>query len=260
MALQGPAELKPPRGSNNHKVMSVFIGGMMLAPSYEIGTSMSDPICATHQGLAEAYDFFNERLFAGRLPRCLVTMHRRRGAYGYFPGKWFSRRVGEEVTDEIALSPAHFRRQKTGESLLTLAREMCHHGQYHFGIPRANLMKTIGLIPTKTRVSGGNPGRGADHYIAPGGPFALACAELVKSGFVVRYAELWSNERARKTKYVCPACGLCAWGKPAIEILCGGCNERMEGEETISKAESAASPARVSGDAVPARSHAQKGG
>jgi len=203
----------------------------MLAPSYGIGTSMSDPICATHQGLAEAYDFFNERLFAGRLPRCLVTMHRPRGAYGYFPGKWFSRRVGEEVTDEIALSPAHFRRQKTGESLLTLAREMCHHGQYHFGIPRANLMKTIGLIPTKTRVSGGNPGRGADHYIAPGGPFALACAELVKSGFVVRYAELWSDERARKTKYVCPVCGLCAWGKPAIELLCGGCNERMEGEE-----------------------------
>ena len=68
--------------------------------------------------------------------------------------------------------------------------------------------------------------------VVPGGPFALACAELVKSGFTVRYVELWSDEQARETKYICPACGLGAWGKPAINIVCGSCNERMEGEET----------------------------
>ena len=43
---------------------------------------MTDPTRTTYQGLTEAYDFFNERLFAGRLPRCLITMQRQKGAYG----------------------------------------------------------------------------------------------------------------------------------------------------------------------------------
>ena len=208
---------------------------------------MNDFICTTHQGLAEAYDFFNERLFAGRLPRCLVTLHRHRGAYGYFPGKWFNSRDGKEVTDEIALNPAHFRGQKMGESLSNLAHEMCHHEQCHFGKPGgriyhneewADMMKAIGLIPAKTRESVGKPRREVSHYVVPGGPFALACAELVKSGFTVRYVELWSDEPAPITKYICPACGLGAWGKPAINLVCGSCNERMEGEETNREGES----------------------
>src|SRR4051812_6135277 len=80
----------------------------------------------TYQGLTEAYDFFNHRLFSGRLPRCLITMQRQRGAYGYFAGKRFGTRDGQEVTDEIALNPAHFRSRTTRESLSTLAHEMCH--------------------------------------------------------------------------------------------------------------------------------------
>ena len=196
--------------------------------------------CTTHQGLAEAYDFFNERLFAGRLPRCLVTLHRHRGSYGYFPGKWFNSWDRMEVTDEIALNPAHFRGQKMGESLSNLAHEMCHHEQYHFGKPGrriycneewADMMKAIGLIPAKTRESVGKPRREVSHYVVPGGPFALACAELVKSGFAVRHSELWGDEQARKRKYICPTCGLSAWGRPIISLVCGDCNERMECEE-----------------------------
>jgi hypothetical protein len=61
--------------------------------------AMTDPTRSTYQGLTEAYDFFNERLFGGRLPRCLITMQRQKGAYGYFAGKRFGTRDGEEVTD-----------------------------------------------------------------------------------------------------------------------------------------------------------------
>jgi ribosomal protein L37AE/L43A len=202
---------------------------------------MNNQICSTYQGLAEAYDYFNERLFAGRLPRCLVTMHRQRGAYGYFPGNWSTRSGTRDVTDEIALNPAYFRGQNTGAGLSALAHEMCHHEQYHFGSPFrrirhdeewANLMKAIGVIPTKTRGSGGNnPRWEVRHYIVPGGPFALACVELVKSGFAVRHVELWGGKHARKRKYICPVCGLNAWSRPAVKLVCGDCNQRMEGEE-----------------------------
>jgi hypothetical protein len=202
---------------------------------------MNNQVCRAHQGLAEAYAFFNERLFAGRLPPCLVTMHRQRGAYGYFPGKWFAIKGGKEVTDEIALNPTGFRVRNIGESLSTLAQEMCHHEKYHFGKQGrrichnegwASLMKAIGLIPAKTRAFGGRkPVQGVEHYIVPGGPFALACAELVKSGFAVRHSELWGDEQARRREYICPTCGLSAWGRPIISLVCGDCNERMECEE-----------------------------
>ena len=34
------------------------------------------------------------------------------------------------------------------------------------------------------------------HYIADGGPFARACAELIRQGFDVLYVELWSDREA----------------------------------------------------------------
>jgi predicted SprT family Zn-dependent metalloprotease len=208
---------------------------------------MTDPTRSTYQGLTEAYDFFNERLFAGRLPRCLITMQRQREAYGYFAGGRFGTKDGQEITDEIALNPAHFRSRTTEESLSTLVHEMAHLEQHHFGKPSrsgyhnkqwAGMMNAVGLIPSDTAAPGGKEtGQKVSHYIAPGGPFETACTELVKSGFTVRYVELWSDPEKRKkkaaskTKYTCPACGMNAWGKPAINLVCGDCDERMDAKE-----------------------------
>jgi hypothetical protein len=36
-------------------------------------TQQNDPTQATYTALREAWDHFNERLFAGELPDCLVT-------------------------------------------------------------------------------------------------------------------------------------------------------------------------------------------
>ena len=88
----------------------------------------------------------------------------------------------------------------------------------------------------------GRAGRQADRtagraLIEPGGPFALACAELVEDrGFSVPYVELRDEaEReardkraASKTKYTCPRCGVNAWAKPEIELDCGACKQPME--------------------------------
>lgn len=205
---------------------------------------MTDPTRTTYQGLTEAYDFFNERLFGGRLPRCLITMQRRRGAYGYFAGRRFGSRDGSEVTDEIALNLTHFKSRTTEESLSTLVHEMCHLEQHHWGKPSrtsyhnqewAGMMTAMGLIPTATGLPGGKQtGQRMHHYIQPGGPFDRTATELMKSGFAVRYVELWSDPEARrkkaasKTRYTCPTCGLNAWAKPEINLVCGDCGERME--------------------------------
>jgi len=205
---------------------------------------MTDPTRTTYQGLTEAYDFFNGRLFAGRLPRCLITMQRQKKAYGYFAGGRFGTVDGAEVTDEIALNPSHFRTRTTEESLSTLVHEMAHLEQHHFGKPSrcgyhnkewAGLMHAVGLVPSDTGMPGGKEtGQKVSHYIAGGGAFDRACSELVRGGFAVRYVELWTDPEARKkkaaskTRYTCPSCGLNAWGKPAINLVCGDCEEPMQ--------------------------------
>jgi hypothetical protein len=178
---------------------------------------MTDPTRTTYQGLTEAYDFFNEHLFAGRLPRCLITMQRKAKTRGYFSSKRFGSRDGTEVTDEVALNPVHFRKRTTEESLSTLVHEMCHLEQYHFGEPWrggyhnkqwAQMMKAVGLIASDTGQPGGRrTGQRVTHYIEDGGVFDRACRELIEAGFAIRYVDLFGDEEARtrkaasKTKY-----------------------------------------------------------
>ena len=59
------------------------------------------PTRDTYTQLDNAYDYFNRALFDGRLPPCVMTLHRKKGAYGYFWGDTWSEREGERRTDEI---------------------------------------------------------------------------------------------------------------------------------------------------------------
>jgi len=45
------------------------------------------------QTFEHAYAFFNEQLFGGELPECMVVLHRKRGARGYFwQDQWTARK------------------------------------------------------------------------------------------------------------------------------------------------------------------------
>jgi predicted SprT family Zn-dependent metalloprotease len=204
------------------------------------------PTQRTYRTLDDAYRFFNERLFGGTLPACLITMQRSKKAYGYFAGGRFGSVDGSEVTDEIALNPTHFRNRTTEQSLSTLVHEMTHLQQHHFGKPSrtgyhnkewAGMMRSVGLIPSDTGQPGGKQvGQRMTHYIEPGGRFEIACTELVREGFEALYVELWGDgeaatrkkKTASKTKYTCPTCGANAWAKPETKLICGECDEAME--------------------------------
>ena len=207
------------------------------------------PTTKTYTSLDDAYEFFNGRLFGGKLPPCLITMQRSKKAYGYFAGGRFGAADGTGITDEIALNPSHFRERTTEQSLSTLVHEMAHLEQHHFGKPSrsgyhnkewAGMMHAVGLVPSNTGAPGGREvGQQVSHYIAPGGPFARTCAELVQQGFDALYVELWTEggaatrrkKAASKTRYTCPACAANAWGKPDMHLVCGDCDARMEAEE-----------------------------
>jgi|SRR6516165_733285 hypothetical protein len=200
-----------------------------------------DPTRVTYVGLTEAYDWFNAWLFAGELPRALITMQRRKGSYGYFAPKRFGTRDEVEIVDEIALNPTAFRIRTDEETLSTLVHEQTHCWQQHFGKPSrggyhnkewAKKMKAVGLQPDNG--NGRETGQGVSHHIVPGGPFAIACAELLKDGAKIDYVDLWSERpvtRNTRTKYSCPVCGANAWGKPDLRIDCRDCNQPMDRDE-----------------------------
>jgi len=208
----------------------------------------SSPTQATYGGLTAAYQHFNRELFSGTLPACLITMQRHKGAYGYFSGDRFAS-IGDpqDITDEIALNPAHFASRPTAGTLSTLAHEMCHLWQHHSGTPSRNgyhnkewaaTMRAIGLIPTDTGLAGGKEtGQKVTHLVEPGGKFEKSCTAFLAKHSTVLYqdrageGETRKKKAASKTKYTCPDCQANAWAKPDTHLVCGDCDQPMEAEE-----------------------------
>lgn len=195
-----------------------------------------------HAKLTQAYAFFNDRLFDGKLPPCVIVLHRKSGAYGYYsPDRWSGRQDSEQRTDELSLNPDTFGARDDRDILSTLVHEMAHHWQFKFGEPSRNgyhnkswgqKMKLIGLYPSSTGAPGGKEtGQRVSHYILDGMPFDVACAELLAGGFSIDWQSGGvggdPKKRESKTKYSCPDCGQNAWAKPDSNLICGECDMHM---------------------------------
>jgi len=207
-----------------------------------------NPTSLTYSSLATAYDFFNMELFTGTLPPCLITVQRKKGSFGYFSGERFQNTANqEEITDEIALNPTHFAARSPEQVLSTLAHEMVHLWQHHFGTPPrkshhdkqwAAKMHEIGLIPSDTgEVGGKETGQQMSHLIDEAGKFNRACQSLLAQHPAILYSDralaedkTRKKKLASKTKYTCPTCGLNAWAKPNVSLVCGECQTPMQSE------------------------------
>ncbi|POZ49820.1 SprT-like domain-containing protein [Methylovulum psychrotolerans] len=94
------------------------------------------PTQETYSALQTAYEHFNLELFGGALPECLITLQRKeRRVLGYFGSNRFEEIGSGQRTDEIAMNPQHFKSREMMETLSTLAHEMAHQWQAHFGTP-----------------------------------------------------------------------------------------------------------------------------
>lgn len=200
--------------------------------------------------LQSAYDLFNQDLFGGLLPPCMITFIRKKGCRGYYsPRRFFPRSQDDQnPTDEIALNPDYFSGRTDKEILSTLAHEMAHqkcnvdghsprngyHDKYW-----GSVMDGIGLVPTTTgEPGGGRTGQRVTHYIAPGGLFDRACDRFLGEGarLVWQSPEMGAadSKPKSKVKFSC-VCGQNAWAKPTARLICGDCELPMlsadEGEE-----------------------------
>ena len=124
----------------------------------------------------------------------------------------------------------------------------------------AEKMKSIGLHPSSTGTPGGSEtGDIMDHYIVPAGAFDLATKSLLRSGFAISWFDRFPTttdqtapgrtdspimkrpdldvilpiieksvqNRSNRIKYVCLSCHAAAWGKPALNLICGKCEKNF---------------------------------
>jgi predicted SprT family Zn-dependent metalloprotease len=205
------------------------------------GDNLPTPTAGTYSTFNEAFAHFNEVLFGAELPDVLITMQRSRRSRGYFSAQRFAHRRRTEIIDEIALNPAAMQDRSDRDIASTLAHEMSHLWQQHFGKPSrggyhnkewAAKMHEIGLSPSDTGKPGGKcTGQQVSHYIVDGGPFDQAWANLAQAGFKFDYHDRPTNDPEavckRKVRYACAVCSIHVWGKPDLRIICHDCNEPM---------------------------------
>lgn len=210
----------------------------------------------------ERYSYFNERLFDGALPDCIITFTKNPLAQGYFCAEGFQDRDGS-IAHEIAMNPIYFALGDM-ESFATLVHEMCHlwrhvHGPrnrkggmgapgYHDSV-WADRMEAVGLMPSHTGKPGGKrTGFHMRDYPVPGGPFDLACRELLISGQGVNWRDALiprmaqaetrpdagedaaatptrpAKRKSTRTRFICRGCGLKAWARPTAQLACRSCD------------------------------------
>jgi predicted SprT family Zn-dependent metalloprotease len=162
------------------------------------------PTLDSYDAILQAYEFFNQALFSGQLPKVIITYHRQRRVMGYASiARWVNAK--REFVDELAVNPEYFAQYPLIEICQTLCHEMVHIWQAHFGKPGrrgyhnaewARKMKSIGLMPSSTSKPGGSEtGENMMDYILIDGVFLKACQKLIKKGFKIPWVDRYPTYR-----------------------------------------------------------------
>lgn len=191
--------------------------------------------------LNDAAAYFNKHLFNGQLPNVLITISRKKGAYGYFFPGAFSENGA--AIDEIALTPTSLCRP-TLETLSTLLHEQVHLWQQHFGKPSENTyhnkqwakkMVEVGLLPFCVTDPTKTTGYKCSHNIDPNGVFVSVAEKFitlrgdipVQTNGTVKHKFVKVNHRP---KLVCSSCNKSFTIPSAVnvKIVCEDCDVEMD--------------------------------
>jgi predicted SprT family Zn-dependent metalloprotease len=212
-----------------------------LCPSLTMNPAQaSNPTHEQWQAYQAAYDYFNEALFEGKLPRCILNFSRRSHSYGFFaPTRWQNK---QNITHEISLNPDQLKRPLVN-SMSTLVHEMCHLWKHEFGKKKqtssyhckewAAKMVEIGLMPYNINRPERQTGYKVTHRIAEEGPFTKAFTTMPSAYLIPWQSSIplrptAHKQRGDKVKYTCGACHSNVWGKSGLLLTCNGCQQPFQ--------------------------------
>jgi len=212
--------------------------------------------------LEDLFVYYNNNLFNGQLPFCLVNLSRHRGAAGFFiQGNWKS--TNGDIKHEISINPDTLGK---GDEYWhsTLVHEMAHLWQCEFGNPSrytyhnkewAAKMIEIGLMPTDTGLPGGKTtGQRISDYVIKDGLFSKAFSSITQMqllNLLLPYTnsggyfednqateenddntvkEEKESKSGKKIKYSCE-CGTNVWGKSGLSLHCNNCDTDFDENE-----------------------------
>lgn len=212
---------------------------------------------AQYQYFESLYKFYNQRLFANKLPDVLLNFTRKHKVSGMFVSDQWKDHNGKLV-HEISINPDAIKEQFDVDFHQTLVHEMVHlwqqeHGKnsrlgYH-NKQWAKKMISIGLMPSDTGKEGGKTtGQNMSDYFIEDGQFILAfkrlqeekfaflplkpnndhlyCQEVAADGSITFAPVIREKNKDSKAgvrvKYTCE-CPSNVWGKSDLNIRCNVC-------------------------------------
>lgn len=220
----------------------------------------STPSQEIYSAVEKAYAFFNQELFAGQLPDCLIVLQRQPKMMGYVsPKRWVN--SNKRFVDELAINPEYFLGYPLIEIMQTLVHEQCHIWQAKFGNPGrrnyhntewANKMQEIGLMPSHTGLPGGKKtGEHMNDYAILGGKFQTAYMQLIETGFHLPWLDRIPLARKNKAPSVFNAEGTSIetlLPEPALEIYSAPLGETLiehQQNDDLNGAETLLAPIRL---------------
>jgi hypothetical protein len=209
------------------------------------------PTVAQFKSYQHLFDYFNEKLFGGKLPQVVLNFSRGgslKNAIGFFaPHRWGAR---SEVTNntnwkdvrmhEISLNPIYLTREPE-LTLSTLVHEMCHLQRQVTGKPPrpayhdkkwAQMMLEVGLKPISISRPGTMLGQKVTHEIERPGEFYRAFTQM-PSEYLLPFSHIVDPQKAHKkkvigkAKYECTQCQMKVWGKMGLSVTCDDCQQRL---------------------------------
>lgn len=170
-----------------------------MSLSLDAAPGVHSPTSKMYAEIQTAFDHFNNALFDGKLPSCIVTLQRKNRTPAYFTFERFIDKETKKNIDEIALNPSYFAMQGIKDTMRNLVHQLAHCWQHHYGTPgRARYhnaewgdrMEQIGLMPSETgRPGGSRVGDSMSEWVVEDGLFDKAFNELMTKQFTMRWLD-----------------------------------------------------------------------
>lgn len=185
--------------------------------------------------LENAFDVLNDKYFESSLSKSVITIQSTPSAYGHFTVDKVWNLSKDSKAYEINLGAETLNR-KIENVIATLIHEMVHQycaendikdvsrgGTYHNKKFKAESEKRELIISYSARIGWSltEPSENLKEFV--NGNKAFENISLYRKGGIKKTSKKKSSTR----KYICPCCEQTVRATKEVNILCGGCNEKM---------------------------------